>query len=99
MTIHFNPRSREGSDTARSGRAAFSRYFNPRSREGSDLRLVADLFCLVAISIHAPVKGATGILSPSAGGEIISIHAPVKGATCSSSRRSSATPAFQPTLP
>ena len=32
--------------------------FNPRSREGSD-RIVLDLVGNLAISIHAPAKGAT----------------------------------------
>ena len=33
------------------------------------------------ISIHAPVKGATGWLPTGKGRQTISIHAPVKGAT------------------
>ena len=42
------------------------------------------------ISIHAPVKGATPIISTSTRGCLISIHAPVKGAT----RNTSKTPAL-----
>ena len=34
--VYFNPRSREGSDTAALPRAPATSYFNPRSREGSD---------------------------------------------------------------
>ena len=34
-------------------------HFNPRSREGSDLPSSISL-AAIAISIHAPVKGATG---------------------------------------
>ena len=34
------------------------------------------------ISIHAPVKGATGSEIDGLMGPLISIHAPVKGATC-----------------
>ena len=33
---YFNPRSREGSDSAPCGGVARQRDFNPRSREGSD---------------------------------------------------------------
>ena len=33
---HFNPRSREGSDTRQGISIYNSIYFNPRSREGSD---------------------------------------------------------------
>ena len=55
---HFNPRSREGSDGARSAVSSPASYFNPRSREGSDKMdfLKVDE---AGISIHAPVKGAT----------------------------------------
>ena len=57
--MYFNPRSREGSDSAGWAIKAVDWDFNPRSREGSDpvepVGLDAD-----AISIHAPVKGATG---------------------------------------
>ena len=35
-------------------------YFNPRSREGSDQR-IKFLAVYSMISIHAPVKGATGL--------------------------------------
>ena len=34
---NFNPRSREGSDSARVYIHHFKAYFNPRSREGSDV--------------------------------------------------------------
>ena len=34
-----------------------------------------------AVSIHAPVKGATGSDGTGGGGRRVSIHAPVKGAT------------------
>ena len=35
-------------------------YFNPRSREGSDIAGIVSLRWEWIISIHAPVKGATG---------------------------------------
>ncbi len=57
--LHFNPRSREGSDLRQSTSYRCLRYFNPRSREGSDPGcLVIPVFGL-SISIHAPAKGAT----------------------------------------
>ena len=39
MTQNFNPRSREGSDTASFSSSDSSTYFNPRSREGSDSKI------------------------------------------------------------
>ena len=58
FTEHFNPRSREGSDTAESKRITGWRNFNPRSREGSDCS-AQDIHRWHKISIHAPAKGAT----------------------------------------
>ena len=55
---HFNPRSREGSDSSPSAKTAKYHHFNPRSREGSDERL-GKAAPRKAISIHAPAKGAT----------------------------------------
>ena len=56
--MHFNPRSREGSDFERSFKVGIHIHFNPRSREGSDtIQTGADVLTL--ISIHAPAKGAT----------------------------------------
>ena len=58
----FNPRSREGSDRGRASRTASIGSFNPRSREGSDLHGSASPTARArAVSIHAPVKGATEI--------------------------------------
>ena len=55
---YFNPRSREGSDLWQAVRSRRVSHFNPRSREGSDVkRSLSDK--RIAISIHAPVKGAT----------------------------------------
>ena len=57
--INFNPRTREGCDFRPAGSAGPFRDFNPRTREGCDL-CQSDVFRLkFAISIHAPVKGAT----------------------------------------
>ena len=56
------------------------RYFNPRSREGSD-PFDDGRSGHIAISIHAPVKGATLFPRTICAVHMISIHAPVKGAT------------------
>ena len=60
--IHFNPRSREGSDLDLMSGLFAETDFNPRSREGSD-----NAMCWESgdtdISIHAPAKGATFIIS------------------------------------
>ena len=54
--------------------------FNPRSHKGSDLMPLSVQAGMV-ISIHAPTRGATGILHGKVGGTDISIHAPTRGAT------------------
>ena len=57
---NFNPRSREGSDRLSHHFDRQPRfYFNPRSREGSDRDEEIEEATAFAISIHAPVKGAT----------------------------------------
>ncbi len=57
-------------------------YFNPRTREGCDHVIIVTDDPDREISIHAPVKGATGHdIIETAQAIIISIHAPVKGAT------------------
>ena len=55
---HFNPRSREGSDTSCRCSDLLPSHFNPRSREGSDYRFNGMDFGF-EISIHALAKGAT----------------------------------------
>ena len=54
--------------------------FNPRSREGSDCDECGHTL-LFAVSIHAPAKGATEMLTITGFGLCVSIHAPAKGAT------------------
>ena len=57
-----------------------TRGFNPRTREGCDL--ANNIVKLVMqVSIHAPAKGATGLLTCVDGVALVSIHAPAKGAT------------------
>ena len=55
---NFNPRSREGSDDKSEVIKEKHYDFNPRSREGSDALLCAAVLH-IAISIHAPARGAT----------------------------------------
>ena len=78
--LHFNPRSREGSDSLHTRPFFFTDNFNPRSREGSDPQ---DFVCPLVkfISIHAPARGATFSDDVPVGIFPISIHAPARGAT------------------
>ena len=57
-----------------------SGYFNPRSHEGSDYPNSA-VRAKIAISIHAPTRGATVPGMPDLDLPVISIHAPTRGAT------------------
>ena len=61
----FNPRAREGRDSWPRLRAAGIRRFNPRAREGRDLPMVKIVVNGAAVSIHAPVRGATAWDMPS----------------------------------
>ena len=54
--------------------------FNPRAREGRDARGQPSALT-GAVSIHAPVKGATADGGRDQRDGAVSIHAPVKGAT------------------
>ena len=58
----FNPRAREGRDRYRL-RERRDRYhcFNPRAREGRDYALITKE-SRREVSIHAPARGATGLL-------------------------------------
>ena len=88
---------REGSDQEVLRWQRVMHNFNPRSREGSD-HCGDYLVMLEDISIHAPVKGATGRHDKVGFYSLISIHAPVKGATGNTVRERSK-PLFQSTLP
>ena len=55
-------------------------HFNPRTREGCDI-MEGLYYRQIAISIHAPAKGATIFDSAVETRVNISIHAPAKGAT------------------
>ena len=64
-STYFNPRTREGCDARHHRRSPLWQYFNPRTREGCDIYEKSQLAGADAISIHAPVKGATGTIWPS----------------------------------
>ena len=55
----FNPRAREGRDPCTRTPSRTSICFNPRAREGRDA-LHDSALRQPSVSIHAPVKGATG---------------------------------------
>ena len=57
--MHFNPRSREGSDLWLLLSCIVLCNFNPRSREGSDIEDFEVKVNSIPISIHAPARGAT----------------------------------------
>ena len=55
----FNPRSRTGSDAYEVSWVFPVDGFNPRSRTGSDQTKTESFWCTIAVSIHAPARGAT----------------------------------------
>ena len=54
--------------------------FNPRAREGRDHRPFL-LRPVIAVSIHAPARGATFPVGVGLHARVVSIHAPARGAT------------------
>ena len=60
---NFNPRPREGSDRIFLTAVCLQSHFNPRPREGSDTVDNLTPIGLFAISIHAPARGATILMS------------------------------------
>ncbi len=77
---HFNPRSHERSDLYSLIIPHGRINFNPRSHERSDTHLFAK-HKMFSISIHAPTRGATKMISDCSTNYWISIHAPTRGAT------------------
>ena len=93
----FNSRAHEGRDGDRDRLGQGGLCFNSRAHEGRDTyhqKLTGE----IAVSIHAPTRGAT----PSAGSApsiaYVSIHAPTRGATCRGCTHSPPCP-FQFTRP
>ena len=76
----FNPRTHEGCDFLLVFVSSFLLSFNPRTHEGCDSRQI--LSCVrLAVSIHAPTRGATADTEHTYHKEPVSIHAPTRGAT------------------
>jgi len=79
----FNPRTRTGCDNLTLASWMNMICFNPRTRTGCD---ISKCFCAtinVAVSIHAPARGATCLLLVAHQTGRVSIHAPARGATFS----------------
>ena len=77
---NFNPRTHKGCDPTPLITAFENGNFNPRTHKGCDQPYFQAVWML-AISIHAPTKGATTTTAPIPTAIAISIHAPTKGAT------------------
>ena len=61
--MNFNPRSRKGSDRTCGLMSGTEKNFNPRSRKGSDADANNTINSSITISIHAPARGATAIIT------------------------------------
>jgi len=81
----FNPRTREGCDSFSFISTPPPLSFNPRTREGCD-GVWSPKVRGLAVSIHAPARGATGFCEDLDYLLHVSIHAPARGATKSYSR-------------
>ena len=79
--LHFNPRSRKGSDNAGVHLPAIWARISIHAPAKGATRKRAESIRLSNISIHAPAKGATNVCYAYSGLKVISIHAPTKGAT------------------
>ena len=96
--IDFNPRSREGSDDAREGRAGMSRNFNPRSREGSDPQMQPQFLGIQDFNPRSREGSDSSSFIFASLSSGISIRAPAKGAT-QLSRQDHLSSRFQSALP
>ena len=87
--LHFNPRSREGSDGSNPDAFQQRILFQSTLPRRERLELSSPtLLDTKSISIHAPAKGATDYFFIQLAQSKISIHAPAKGATPRRSARS-----------
>ena len=77
----FNPRTRKGCDRRYRPRTIMRPRFNPRTRKGCDHDHTEATHHEYDVSIHAPVKDATGYRPERSDARNVSIHAPVKDAT------------------
>ena len=80
---YFNPRSREGSDSAVLALVPISSQFQSTLPRGERRYLNPRIVVNGTISIHAPARGATKGVVLMIIKYIISIHAPARGATTS----------------
>ena len=78
---HFNPRSREGSDPVTRLYPQKIQKFQSTLPRRERLSQISSCMGFLAISIHAPAKGATEDRNITESHFSISIHAPAKGAT------------------
>ena len=78
--MHFNPRSREGSDVSRAAEGAAEGDFNPRSREGSDYPYEPQTGHRQDFNPRSR-EGSDSAGTTDSSTLPISIHAPVRGAT------------------
>ena len=81
MSVHFNPRPREGGDNALIRAVVPGSISIHAPREGGDRRAAGHSVCAAVISIHAPARGATQAGRTADTITRISIHAPARGAT------------------
>ena len=77
----FNPRAREGRDLRGYARPAMIWTFQSTRPRGARLGRAEALLDRVAVSIHAPARGATSISARDQQPRAVSIHAPARGAT------------------
>ena len=77
----FNPRTPAGCDCQDSMIHSFTHPFQSTHPCGVRLRVVFQVWHLVEVSIHAPLRGATGAFFVHACPPFVSIHAPLRGAT------------------
>ena len=95
--LHFNPRSREGSDGSNPDAFQQRILFQSTLPRRERLELSSPtLLDTKSISIHAPAKGATDYFFIQLAQSKISIHAPAKGATRSARWRSCSPHHFNP---
>ena len=80
-SFYFNPRSREGSDTGWNTHSSADSIFQSTLPRGERHSTYILLLSKNTISIHAPARGATNLISASIHFDKISIHAPARGAT------------------
>ena len=62
LVTNFNPRTREGCDSATSSLVGFSVSISIHAPAKGATAYLFDCFVLSLISIHAPAKGATGLM-------------------------------------